>query len=333
MAGVGKSKLWNGGRAFALGALAGFIFAASAPQPADESERIAYSSFASGTWEIWSMHAGGSQQKQLTVGPWDKKSPALSPDGRQVAYSNNKGEIWVAEGDGSNARALPLPKGFNAQPCWAPDGSKIVYSARPSPLEERAFLYFVELSKANQTAARRLLEMPGVAMCPDCSPDGKQIVFSHFEIKKEDLKLPRAPVVEELFVLDVATGRVRQLTKMGKNCTSPRYSPDGSQVLFSSNAAGSYDLWIAPADGAATKPAQLTSDPGYEGTPCWSPDGSRIAFTSSRTGNLEIWVMDRDGKNWRPLTRSRQGRDSSEPSWRRMKPTEANPSPAKPVKK
>jgi len=282
-------------------------------------ERIIYSSYESGNWEIWTMKPSGSDQKQITNALWDEKAPALSANGRQLTYANNKGEIWLAGGDGSNARALPLPKGFNSHPCWTPDGGKIVFSSRPSPLEERVFLYFIELSKVGKTAAIRLLEMPGVAMFPDCSPDGRQIVFSYFEIKKEEMKLPRPPVVEELFVLDIPTGKVRQLTTLKKNSNDPCYSPDGKLILFSSNAAGSYDLWIVGADGANPKPTPLTSDPGFEGAPCWSPDGSRIAFAASRTGNLEIWTMDRQGKEWRQLTHSRQGRDSTEPSWRKIK--------------
>lgn len=292
---------------------------AIAASVATDGERIVYSSYESGNWEIWSMKPNGSDKKQLTDAWSDEKAPALSPGAQQVAYCNNKGEIWVADADGSNGRVLPLPKGLHSDPCWTPDGSKVIVSSRLSPVEESADLYFIEVREGKNTAATRLLEMPGVEMFPDCSPDGRQIVFSHFEIKREDMKLPRPPVVEELFVLDVPTGKVEQLTTLGKNSNDPCYSPDGKWIVFSSNVAGSYDLWIVRADGADPKPTRLTDDPGFEGTACWSPDGSRIAFVSSRTGNLEIWTTDREGNDWRQVTRSEHGRDSTEPSWRRAK--------------
>ena len=60
-------------------------------------------------------------------------------------------------------------------------------------------------------------------------------------------------------------------------------SPDRTRIAFSSNRAGSFDLWVMDADGR--NPHRLTTDPGIEGEPAWTPDGTRIIYTTSpKTG-------------------------------------------------
>ena len=286
---------------------------------ADRRERIVYASYASGNWEIWSVAPDGTGARTLTQTLWDETSPALAPTGDRLAYANNKGEVWVAATDGSKARKLALPEGFHSQPHWTPDGAKLIVCTRPSPLKEEADLYFVDIRPEAGDRARPLTEMPGYESSPCCSPDGKKVVFSHFRIKEEEKRLPREPVVEELFLLDVPSGEVRPLTRLGKNSTAPCYSPDGNWIAFSSNARGSYDLWLVAADGPDAAPKRVTDDPGFEGAPCWSPDGKRLAFVSSRSGALEVWSAARDGKDWRQLTHTPEGRDSTGPSWREVK--------------
>jgi Tol biopolymer transport system component len=74
----------------------------------------------------------------------------------------------------------------------------------------------------------------------------------------------------------------------------PSWSPDGSEIVFSSTRNGEYyDIYIMDAAGQNVR--QLTQDAGDNWEPAWSPDGSRIAFISYRTGLGELYVMDVDG--------------------------------------
>jgi TolB protein len=73
----------------------------------------------------------------------------------------------------------------------------------------------------------------------------------------------------------------------------PSWSPDGSQIAFSSNRDGNYEIYVIGSDGKNL--TRLTNDPGVDRYPTWSPDGHTIAFTSDRSGNEDIWVMDADG--------------------------------------
>lgn len=100
--------------------------------------------------------------------------------------------------------------------------------------------------------------------------------------------------------------------------TFPDWSPDGSELAFSSNRERStvgLDIWGMDANGA--NPTRLTDAPGQNGRAAWSHDGTRIAFTSTRDSNsttvAEIWVMDADGGNQRALTSD--GKFANSPSW------------------
>jgi Tol biopolymer transport system component len=70
----------------------------------------------------------------------------------------------------------------------------------------------------------------------------------------------------------------------------PAWSPDGSQIAFSSNRAGSYDIWLMSSDG--TNLRQLTDDFDWDRAPSWSPDGSRIAFGRKAANRIiDIWIL------------------------------------------
>ena len=78
------------------------------------------------------------------------------------------------------------------------------------------------------------------------------------------------------------------------------WTPDG-RIVFSSGASGNLEIWIANADGSASR--QLTSDRGVVAYPCACPDGRTILFTSLRvTGSAHVWRMDLEGGSLRQVT-------------------------------
>jgi len=95
----------------------------------------------------------------------------------------------------------------------------------------------------------------------------------------------------------------RQPTQLSFNTTrdwDPYWSPDGSQLVFTSDRGGVGHLWIMPAEGC--EPVQLTFGNRPDMHPCWSPDGARIAFESTRSGNQDIWVVAASGGEPRQIT-------------------------------
>jgi dipeptidyl aminopeptidase/acylaminoacyl peptidase len=120
------------------------------------------------------------------------------------------------------------------------------------------------------------------------SPDGSQLVFTVAEPVKGSAR------ARALWLLDVTTGRLRQLTFSGKSDGSPRWSPDGSAIAFTSDRDGTAQLYRLPMGGGEAE--RLTDGKERVESFRWSPDGRRIALlmNESRTDALERRAKERD---------------------------------------
>ncbi|NIP32048.1 MAG: Tol-Pal system beta propeller repeat protein TolB [Candidatus Dadabacteria bacterium] len=135
-----------------------------------------------------------------------------------------------------------------------------------------------------------------VVLSPNCSTDGRKIVFNSDKYWDQDL-----------YVLDLIPRlRERRITKGFKLDQSAEWSPNSSRLAFSRSG----DLYIATADGKGLN--RLTNSYAIEVSPSWSPDGKQIAFVSDKTGSPQIYVRDVFGGNTRQITNSGYNTD---PSW------------------
>ena len=109
---------------------------------------------------------------------------------------------------------------------------------------------------------------------------------------------------KEVWEMDYDGANQRQVTHLGSISLSPRVSPDGSRVAFSSFAKGGVDILVW-----SLELNRLVTFPRFGGTnasPAWSPDGAKLAFSSSRSGDPEIYVADADtGASLKRLTNYR----------------------------
>jgi TolB protein len=118
---------------------------------------------------------------------------------------------------------------------------------------------------------------------------------------------------KEIWEMDYDGANQHQLTHLGSISLSPRVSPDGSRLAFSSLTRSGWDIMMFSLELNRT-----VSFPRFGGTnlsPSWSPDGAKLAFSSSRTGDSEIFVADGSGANLKRMT-SYKGPDVS-PTWNR----------------
>jgi dipeptidyl aminopeptidase/acylaminoacyl peptidase len=103
----------------------------------------------------------------------------------------------------------------------------------------------------------------------------------------------------------------KQLTTDAANDLRPFWSPDGKQIVFFSNRAGTYDIWIMNADGSSQRP--LTQGPADDRRPSWSPDGKWIVYDSDRSGGRNIWVVSVNGGE--PIQVTHDSPLDNFPSW------------------
>ena len=124
----------------------------------------------------------------------------------------------------------------------------------------------------------------GTWMSLDVSPDGKTIVFDY---------------LGDLYVMPIGGGAASSITSGVAWDMQPRFSPDGSEIAFTSDRAGGDNIWVVKALGS--EPRQVTKESfRLLNNPSWSPDGKYIAarkhFTTGRSlGTGEIWLYDATG--------------------------------------
>ncbi len=116
---------------------------------------------------------------------------------------------------------------------------------------------------------------------------------------------------KEVFVMDCDGNGMKRLTAEKSLCLSPKWSPDGQRIAYTSYSRGNPDLHVVGRYGG--KPGVLSAFKGLNSSPAWSPDGKRIALTLTKDGNAELYSMNSDGSGLRRLTKH-PAIDSS-PTW------------------
>jgi TolB protein len=105
---------------------------------------------------------------------------------------------------------------------------------------------------------------------------------------------------KEIWAMDYDGQNQHQITHLGSISLSPRISPDGSRLAFSSITKAGWEIVMYSMDLN-----RLVTFPKFGGTnlsPAWSSDGTRLAFSSSRSGDPEIYTVDQSGGNLKRLT-------------------------------
>ncbi|MGD8377227.1 MAG: protein kinase [Acidobacteriota bacterium] len=120
----------------------------------------------------------------------------------------------------------------------------------------------------------------------------------------------------DLWVLDRATGAVRQLTDDPAQDWDPAFTPDGSNVLWSSDRSGHLEIWIAAADGSGAR--QLTRDGEDAENPTATPDGEWILYWTGNPDRLGLWKIRPDGSEDTALVRGTYGNTEVSPDGRHV---------------
>ncbi len=300
------------------------IFSSDASAQTDVSPIRVMVAYRDSTADIHVVNADGTLGKNLTHTPEGRGSwvPSFSRDCSRIVFASNRDEgggaaIYVMDADGSNIRQLTGSGEGESHylPIFSPDGNRILFI---STVNEEQTMWVMDADGSNQ---RRLTDTPGenwYSVWDPWSPDGATFLFhSTWETGatvrfQPDVRLGAT----DLFLADPDGSNVRCLTQ-ARDTTEANggvaiWSPDGTEILFSSNRDGNWEVWVMDADGSNER--QLTHTSGAESVnqPVgWSPDGTEIVFNSSRGVEdrspwifQDVYVMDADGGNGRRLTAS-----------------------------
>jgi Tol biopolymer transport system component len=235
--------------------------------------------------------------------------PRWSPDGRTIAVrleraENAPNQIALLDPEGGHQRIIdpPPPAGLITSAAWVGEGGTLVYAqherfSRGGGTSDAARVILQDLATG---ASRTLMWAANFGLELDILGDG-QLVFGGAS--------GRANLQEVALDSSHSAAASRWRTRGESVDRQPVYSPDGQWVMFSSNRAGSLDLWRMSTRTGAVR--RITEDPADDWDPAYLPDGSGILWSSSRSGHFEIWTSGVDGTNARQVTQD--GTDAENP--------------------
>ena len=261
----------------------------SDPAFSPDGERVVFISDRDGNPEIYIQHLDGSNLTRLTNHPAHDEFPTFSPDGTQVVFNSDREDenfdIYIINTDGGGLRRLTNWRSTEEiRPgCWSADGTQLtllsnrdgkpnVYRMDVEPFSPKPVL---SVNDANLTS-------------PSYSPDGKKLLYVSEAADK----------TAKVRVRDLDTQKDEVVTQLEDADAHPKFSPDGSRILFQSRINGNAEICVSNLDGSGM--INLTNNPARDVQPAWSPDGSKIVFVSNRDGNygvFAIYTMNADGSN------------------------------------
>lgn len=296
------------------------------PRWSPDGKSIAYSTDEGGSYNIGLLDVASGEKRLLTKGAADEYEPAWSPDGKRIAFvvDNTKIDELVV---GGQRRTLAEAGQADVihHPVYLPDGTTVAYhlftagqnllrlssgselvsgeEVFPLPasvLPDGTYYYTsggrIRRRKVNSSAVSaigftaaitalparykktvRRFDAPGRFPVigigsPVLSRDGRQIAFC---------------ALNDVYVMPI-DGRPKPLFQEQWWFSHPDFSPDGSELVYSSDRTGSMNLWVR--DLKAGTDRQLTSFTDMAAVSArWSPDGKEVAFLDQDGG---LWVAD-----------------------------------------
>jgi dipeptidyl aminopeptidase/acylaminoacyl peptidase len=226
---------------------------------------------------IWSVPTSGGDAIPLTAEGVSSSHPRWSPDGKYLAFlsarNEGKTQVWLLNRSGGEAQRLTgTPQDVDGF-AWSPDSTRLVVILRDPSEEELAEAKTKDKEKGDDDKDKK-------------PKTRKPWVIDRLQFKTDEVGyLDRRRA--HLYILDLATKNLTQITSGDYDDAHPAWSPDSSLIAFASNRSKpdpdrtyNTDIWVVAANNSdkGAQLTQVTTNPGDDDVPSWSPDGKLITY-------------------------------------------------------
>ena len=289
------------------------------PQVAPDGQYVAYTVSSSSLKDdksetrIYMVPAVGGEAIALTAEGASSEHPRWSPDGKFLAFlserSEGKTQVYLLNRLGGEAQRLTDTIQNVESFEWAPDSKRLVLVLRdPSPEELEA-----AANKGKEDGEDKAAGASGKKPKTQRPWVIDRLLYKTDTVGYLDRRRTH------LYVFDVASKSLSQVSSGDYDDSEPAWSPDGKLLAFTSNrskpdpdATYNRDIWVVAADNKdkGEHPLQVTTHPGEKDHPSWSPDGKWITYVTSLDPKLfyyatkHVGVSPAEGGEAKILTRS-----------------------------
>jgi Tol biopolymer transport system component len=197
---------------------------------------------------LYTINANGSGRRALPKAGDITVSPTWFPNGRRIIFLEiHSGKLEVINADDTGLRPAGIPGIGGDAVCFLGDGKRVAF-LRPKPGDDSSTAIFVAGLFGH--GLKRITPWAGHADKIDCSPDGKRIVYSAPEFGQP------GGISSNVYTMKTDGTDVVQVTHDSGgtiNDGADTWSPDGTKIAFTSNRAGTYQIYTANVDGTDVK--------------------------------------------------------------------------------
>src|SRR5579859_6982354 len=229
---------------------------------------------------IWIAPIAGGDAIAMSAEGVSSSHPRWSPDGKYLSFlsarNEGKTQVWLLSRSGGEAQHLTDTPQDVDDFVWSPDSTRLGVILRDASEEELAAAKTKENEKEGEDDK-------------DKKPKTrKPWVIDRLQFKTDEVGyLDRRRA--HLYVLDLSTKQLTQITSGDYDDAQPAWSPDGRLIAFASNRSKpdpdrtyNTDVWVVAANNSdkGAHLTQVTTNPGDDSEPAWSPDGKWIAYST-----------------------------------------------------